>query len=488
MHPTCKILREVILLTTLTTSRRSYWRTEVAAILALLVFVAAMQIAAPLFATGLSEEVQLPIGVALAVIPAVLWMIVFYAQDRSEPEPRQFVIGVAILAALLAAAVGQPLLTGFFRIDSWIHHDPLTEFLGSVLVIGLIQELLKFAAVRFSMYYSDEFDQRIDGVLYGTAAGIGYATMLNLSTVFAAGGFADVGAGVVRIVITALVHSAVGGLIGFFLARARFDNEPVWWMPAGVLLAALINGAVAWLGSEFSRSALVLDATGLATAGFNPWPALALNAVVAAALSALVFTLMRRAGERPEAPRLDGRDTLSVVVTLAVAALTLAAGLIVRNSIEARVKVHSDPSGVRFAYPDGWRLDTKRAADGLLKVHDSGSGAAFELRAVAVEAGLSDKSAIAQVASSLSLNRAREWTAYRNFDLISTPSGMTGSFAFVTSAGTPLQESLPIVMLGEDRFVRKDGRVYVLTVVASQSGRDRAHAAFERFAASAMLP
>lgn len=477
-------------MTTLNPSRRSYWRAEAVAIVVLLVFVTVMQFIAPLLATDLPTALQLPVGIALAVIPAVLWMAVFYAQDRAEPEPRQFVVGVAVLAALLAAAVGQPLLDGFFRIDSWLHHDPLTELLGGVLVVGMTQEVLKFAAVRFSIYYASEFDQRIDGVLYGTAAGIGYATMLNLSMVFAAGGFADLGAGVVRIVIVALVHGATGGLCGYFLSRAHFDNEPPWWMPAGVLLTALINGAFTWLQSEVSRSALVLGAATETSAGFNPWPALMLSAVVAAGLSGIVFFLMRRAGEHPEASRVDGRDTLSAAATLGLAAVSLVAGLLVRNSVESRVKSYADPSGMQIAYPANWRLDTRLAADGVIRAREAGgdSGAAFELHSIAIDPKLDDKSAFAQVAASLALNRARDLTAFRSFELAAAPGGAVGAFAFVTGPGGAMQESLPVVMLGEDRFVRRDGRMYVLTLLTSESDSEINRARFERFAQSAVLP
>lgn len=476
-------------MTTISSSRRSFWRTEISAIIGLAAFVLIAQAIAPFAADGLPESLQLPLGVVLAAVPAVLWMAVFYSQDRAEPEPRSFLVAVGVLAALLAAAVGQPLIRNVLRVDAWMHHDPLTELLAGVLVIGIVQETAKFVAVRFSIYYSGEFDQRIDGVLYGTAAGIGYATMLNLETVFTAGGFADLGAGAVRIVVTALAHSALGGLMGYFLARARFDDRPLWWMPGGLLLAALINGAIAWLRSEIGRTGLVLDASGISAAGYNPWPPLVLSAVFAAALGALVFVLMRRAaGEQPAAARLDGRDTLVAAVTFAAAALALVGGVLVRDATESRVKLHSDASGVQFAYPDDWRLDLRRAADGLFVVRESGGDAAFELRAIAVDPKSDDRGSISQAAGSLALNRARELTAFRSFDLLSDGAGGTGTFAYVSHAGNALQETLPVVMLGEDRFVRKGGRMYIFTLHTTEAGRAVAAAKFERFVQSAVLP
>ena len=80
--------------------------------------------------------------------------------------------------------------------------DTATEILGSILIVGFTQEFLVYAAVRFSIYYSSEFDQRVDGVIYGTAAGIGYAAYLNIATVAASGGIsgAELSAGAIRTV------------------------------------------------------------------------------------------------------------------------------------------------------------------------------------------------------------------------------------------------------------------------------------------------
>jgi len=236
------------------------------------------------------------LGVVMAVVPALLWLSFFHAQDRAEPEPRQFVLGVAVLSALLAAAVGQPLLENGFDTSSWIGADALTEIAGSVLLIGFVQMFLIYAAVRYSIYYSTEFDQRVDGVVYGTASGLGYATMLNIRAVVGSEGL-NLEAVVVRIVVTALVYSALGGLLGYFIARARFDDEPIWWMPAGLAAAAGITGVFSWVRGEITQRPLTLGPTGAVGGGYNPYPSLIVGVVVALGLLALVFYLLRRANE-----------------------------------------------------------------------------------------------------------------------------------------------------------------------------------------------
>jgi RsiW-degrading membrane proteinase PrsW (M82 family) len=153
--------------------------------------------------------------------------------------------------------------------------------------------------VRFSIYYSNEFDQRVDGVIYGTAAGVGYATVLNITTVLGSGGImgSELSSGVIRIVVTTLAQAALGGLLGYFIARTKFDDEPVWWMPLGLTIAAVINGLFTWLSGEITRAPILIDASGVGSGGYNPWPALVLGTVIAIVLFGLVFMLIRRANQ-----------------------------------------------------------------------------------------------------------------------------------------------------------------------------------------------
>jgi RsiW-degrading membrane proteinase PrsW (M82 family) len=277
--------------------RKSLWRAGIIALAGLIVYVAIVSAIAAFIQPAFGDQWLMPVGILLALVPAILWMIFFYSQDASEPEPRAYVIAIAVLGALLAAAIGQPLINGFFRTSSWIGRDTATEILGSILVVGFTQEFLKFAAVRFSIYYSSEFDQRVDGVIYGTAAGIGYAAYLNIATIAASGGISgtELSAGAIRMVVTTLAQGALGGLVGYFIARTKFDDEPAWWMPAGLTLAAAVNGLFSWLSGEITRAPLSIDASGLGSGGYTPWPALVLSTLIAIVLFGVIFLLIRRA-------------------------------------------------------------------------------------------------------------------------------------------------------------------------------------------------
>jgi RsiW-degrading membrane proteinase PrsW (M82 family) len=269
--------------------RPSAWRAGLGHILGQLAFVLTVVSLVTLLKPALTGWSLLAAGCLMALIPAGLWLIFFYHQDRLEAEPKGYVFAVFILGALLAQAVGIPLLEDVFEVRRWLPLSPWVNILGSILVVGFTQEFLKYAAVRYSIYPSVEFDERVDGIVYSTAAGLGYATMLNVHYVIASGGV-NLQAGVIRIAVTALAQASFAGLTGYFLGRAKFEDKPVWWLPAGLALASALNGLFTYLRGELTTTGL-----SLAGGGFNPWPGLILAAIVALATFGALFYLIRRA-------------------------------------------------------------------------------------------------------------------------------------------------------------------------------------------------
>ena len=273
---------------TATRARPVAWRSMLLQVGALVAFVALVTIAASLIRPVFTTSTLIATGLLLALVPSTIWLAFFYQQDRLEPEPKGYVIGVFGLGALLAGAVGGPLVDNVFRVSNWLYADALTTILGSILVVGFIQEFLKYAAVRYSIYTSPEYDEPTDGVIYATAAGLGYATMLNVLFVLDSGGVA-LGAAVIYIAVNSLAHASFSGITGYFLGRAKFMREPVWWMPLGITLAAVANGLFYWL-----RGLLVQGQVSLDGSAANPWFGLILAAIVAIGVAIGVSVLVRR--------------------------------------------------------------------------------------------------------------------------------------------------------------------------------------------------
>ncbi|WKZ37026.1 MAG: PrsW family glutamic-type intramembrane protease [Anaerolineales bacterium] len=268
--------------------RKHIWRDEFLLIVSLVVFVGIVYALDNAIQPVFTPTALLLTGAFLALVPAGIWLVFFYLQDRAEPEPKGFVLAIFALGALLAAAIGIPLVENVFRVSRWIYTDTLTTILGGILVVGFTQEFLKYAAVRYSIYNSDEFDEPTDGVIYATAAGLGYATVLNIQFVVSNGGV-DLGAGIIRIAVVALAQASFSGITGYFLGRAKFEAESIWWMPLGISLAAIFNGLFHWLLGLVTRPTITLSG-----ASSNVWMGLVLAAVVAFVTTGIILWLVRR--------------------------------------------------------------------------------------------------------------------------------------------------------------------------------------------------
>jgi RsiW-degrading membrane proteinase PrsW (M82 family) len=268
---------------------------DVASIILLVAFVLVLYAVDAFVQPRIVDEALTVIGLILAIIPALVWLAFFYRQDRLEPEPRTMVVGVFLLGILVATAIATPLIDRVFDVGSWLFESPLVHLAGGILVVGVIQEGLKYLTLRLSVYDSREFDERTDGIIYGTAVGLGFATALNVAFVVESGGV-DLGTGAIRIALTSLAHASFGGVVGYFLGRQKFEPRPIWWMPAGVALAAALNGAFFYLRSTVARGTIE-DPLG----AISPWVGLALAAILAAGITITLTTLTRRELDRSSA-------------------------------------------------------------------------------------------------------------------------------------------------------------------------------------------
>ncbi len=258
---------------------------------------------------GLDGPVHLapPLALLVAGIPASLWLAFFYLQDRHEPEPVHFVFGVFLLGALVAAPLSDFLIYQVAPPLPLAQHGlhPLSadRIVQAVLVFGLAQELCKYAAVRYTIYTSHEFDEPMDGVVYMMSVGTGFAVWMNYQRLQGLGGNVYLSTGAAQCVVTTLAHASFAGWLGYVLGRAKFTKRRAITRGAllflGLLGAAVLNGGFALVEQYLSKGGfrspdqawrVVLYAAGMAV-------------IVFAALMGLVQRLLR---ESPFRPRGEG--------------------------------------------------------------------------------------------------------------------------------------------------------------------------------------
>jgi len=213
--------------------------------LALLFFVAQLAFAGLL----VLEEPRLGFLAALSAVPALLLVAYVWYDDPTRREPID-ALAITFVLAVLFASFAAAVNSVFQIVFSWIPVIGMALFF--FLVVGPIEETVKWLAIRTHAYRRDDFDAVIDGAVYGAVAGLGFATIEN--ALYIAQGYQAAAemAGVTQIeraVGTATSRAFVGpghvlysAFAGYYLGLAKFNREnagPI--VVKGILIAALIH-------------------------------------------------------------------------------------------------------------------------------------------------------------------------------------------------------------------------------------------------------
>lgn len=279
-------------------NRSGLWVAIVITLVGLLVFTGIFNFILPNFGDNLSGVSLILAGLIFSLIPAAIWIFFFYRLDRLEAEPKHMVLGIFLAGTLITAALHDPILDGLFNLTSWQYNSWWGHLLSGILLVGFVEQFIIFATVRYLVFRHPEFDERVDGVIYCVAAGLGVATVLNFQYVLRSDGV-DLDIGSIRMVINAMAYASFAGILGYFMGQVRFEKTPIYYMPMGLAIAALINGLFWYL----------LDRSFGGGLSYNPWGDLILATIIAIISLGVVFWLVERANE--ETLRLAHRNIRS---------------------------------------------------------------------------------------------------------------------------------------------------------------------------------
>jgi protease PrsW len=162
----------------------------------------------------------LPGAIVAASIAPALFLLWLAVTADSRPEPARVVwicVALGALSTLPAALIEQWLL-GHIPIiqNSWV-----ANFRGALLIAGS-EEMLKISIIAVVAQRVRDFDEPMDGVVYGTAVGLGFAAVENLLYVASNAHWATIA--VARGILSVPLHGALGAIAGAYIARARFGG------------------------------------------------------------------------------------------------------------------------------------------------------------------------------------------------------------------------------------------------------------------------
>ena len=156
---------------------------------------------------------------ASALAPSLLLVTFFHRRDVF-PEPpavlwRTFGLGILIVLPVLAVAL--PLDALAEQVENPLLYGLASAFLGAAIP----EEFFKFVVLYFYAARHMEFDEPMDGLVYGATASLGFATLENILYV-SDGGF---GVAALRAVLAVPGHAFLGVIMGWYVSQAKFSPQ-----------------------------------------------------------------------------------------------------------------------------------------------------------------------------------------------------------------------------------------------------------------------
>jgi RsiW-degrading membrane proteinase PrsW (M82 family) len=213
----------------------------------------------------------LVVSTIAAVLPIPIYGALILWLDRHEKEPALLLAAAFFWGAIVAPLVSLLLNTGAAVVIYSILGPQWATALGASMVAPIVEETSKgFALLLLFFLARHEFNNVVDGIVYGGLVGLGFAMTENIlyfARAHAAGGLAGVGVlFFMRVILSGLNHSLFTGVIGAGLGYAREASgtvakvgAPVAGYLVGIALHALWNGTAVLMNVTGVRVAPVVQ-------------------------------------------------------------------------------------------------------------------------------------------------------------------------------------------------------------------------------------
>jgi RsiW-degrading membrane proteinase PrsW (M82 family) len=184
--------------------------------------------------------------VAVAAAPSVVLLGYFYLRDRYDREPighlvLAYVLGIyALLAAQGISGATEPWLPpGFLQ-----RRDEAARLIDAFVLSALFEELAKWTLLVTAVYHWRQLDEPLDGLIYGVALSLGFATVENLLYL----GRLGLAVAWPRALFAVPAHALFGGAMGYYAGRAKFGART----PIPDLVRSLVVPIVFHGGYDFA--------------------------------------------------------------------------------------------------------------------------------------------------------------------------------------------------------------------------------------------
>ena len=173
------------------------------------------------------------ISALLALVPAAIWLYIFFKYKKSDKKMLALIFSGGILAVLTVFAI-QYLWANIPEIDPflWIENnisDPTYYFVGIFVLVGIMEELVKQMMVRYVDSKTVLIQTINDSIRFSLVAALGFAFAENIiyfKTVMMVAPIQEVIVTFLfRSIFTVCAHMIFSGIFGYFFGIAKFTID-----------------------------------------------------------------------------------------------------------------------------------------------------------------------------------------------------------------------------------------------------------------------
>lgn len=162
--------------------------------------------------------------IIIAVVPAIIGLLAIYLTDRVDKEPAKLLFLTYILGAVIV-------IPTIFVEEILVRFNIFPGVYGALfnayIVAGLTEEYFKRLVVLKLPFRTNYFNEKLDGIIYGVFAALGFATVENIMYVafrYTNNPFI----GLYRGIFSVPAHGIFGITMGYYLSLSKFNSDKDW--------------------------------------------------------------------------------------------------------------------------------------------------------------------------------------------------------------------------------------------------------------------
>jgi protease PrsW len=166
------------------------------------------------------------------IAPGLALLCFFYLKDQYDSEPIAIVIRTFLFGAILVFPIA------FIQYVLSTENVIQSVWIEAFFSTGLLEEFFKWFILIYTVFQHVAFDEPYDGIVYGAAVSLGFASAENIVYLFGNGLEHALG----RALLPVSSHALFGVIMGYYIGKGKFTSSKRKWLTLSLLLPFLLHG------------------------------------------------------------------------------------------------------------------------------------------------------------------------------------------------------------------------------------------------------